>query len=256
MTAPLLTRRHALWLGAGSFAGLAGCDALNSSAQVRKVVDQEGGATRIVQRALLSPGQLAPEYGEGDISRVFRPNGSIRVDDPVYRAHLDAGFKDWRLVIEGLVRRPLQLSLAELMARPARTQITRHDCVEGWSCIGKWTGAPLAPLVREAGLLPTARYLVFHCADMIDPSHGTLYYESIGLAEALHPQTILAYAMNGAPLPEAHGAPVRLRVERQLGYKQAKYVMRIAAVDRLGPIYGGKGGYWEDSAGYEWWGGI
>jgi DMSO/TMAO reductase YedYZ molybdopterin-dependent catalytic subunit len=256
VTAPLLTRRHALWLGAAPFAGLAGCDALNSSVQVRKVVDQEGGATRIIQRALLSPGQLAPEYGESDISRVFRPNGSIRVDDPVYRAHLDAGFKDWRLVIEGLVRRPLQLSLAELMARPARTQITRHDCVEGWSCIGKWTGAPLGALVREAGLLTTARYLVFHCADMIDPAHGTLYYESIGLAEALHPQTILAYAMNGAPLPEAHGAPLRLRVERQLGYKQAKYVMRIAAVDRLDPIYGGKGGYWEDSAGYEWWGGI
>ncbi len=256
MSGSLITRRRALWLGAAPLAGLAACDPLNNAKDVRKVVDSENTPTRLAQRLLLSPGQLAPEYRDSDISRVFKPNGSIHIDDPVYRAHLADGFKDWRLTIDGLVNRPLSLGLGDIMARPARTQITRHDCVEGWSCIGKWTGAPLAPLLREAGLLPTARFVVFHCADTIDPGRGALYYESIGLQDALHPQTILAYAMNGGPLPEAHGAPLRLRVERQLGYKQAKYVMRIRAVDRLDTINGGKGGYWEDSADYEWFAGI
>jgi DMSO/TMAO reductase YedYZ molybdopterin-dependent catalytic subunit len=128
--------------------------------------------------------------------------------------------------------------------------------VEGWSCIGQWTGAKLGPILQEAGLKPAVKFIVFYCADVIDPGAGAHYYESIGLADAFHPQTILAYAMNGQPLTEPHGAPIRLRVERQLGYKQAKYIMRIAAVDSLKPINGGKGGYWEDSTGYEWYGGI
>jgi DMSO/TMAO reductase YedYZ molybdopterin-dependent catalytic subunit len=137
---------------------------------------------------------------------------------------------------------------------PSRTQITRHDCVEGWSAIGQWTGVRLAGLLGAAGLLPRARYAVFHCADDM-AGNGGRYYESIDLFDAFHPQTILAYAMNGAPLTVAHGAPLRLRVERQLGYKQAKYVMRVEMVDRLDNIGGGKGGFWEDR-GYEWYAGI
>ena len=136
---------------------------------------------------------------------------------------------------------------------PSRTQITRHDCVEGWSAIGQWTGVPLGRLLGEAGLRPAARYVVFHCADDFD---GSLYYESIDLADAHHPQTILAYAMNGAPLPIGHGAPLRLRVERQLGYKQAKFVMRLEVVASLAAIGAGKGGYWEDAIGYDWYAGI
>ena len=166
----------------------------------------------------------------------------------------DSRTGSWRSA--GLVERPLSLSLDDLRKRPAQSQITRHDCVEGWSCIGKWTGARLGPILMEAGLKPAARFIVFYCADTIDALAGTQYYESIGLADAFHPQTLLAYAMNDQLLPVPHGAPLRLRVERQLGYKQAKYVMKIAAVDSLAPINGGKGGYWEDSTGYEWYAGI
>ena len=173
-------------------------------------------------------------------------------------AHRDAGFADWKLVVDGLVERPLALGLAELRALPARTQITRHDCVEGWSDIAKWTGARLGPLLDQAGLKREARYIVFHCADAFEQTlDGTgQYYESIDLIDAYHPQTLLAYAMNDAPLPVAHGAPLRLRVERQLGYKQAKYVMRLEAVADFAHIGRGKGGFWEDRAGYEWYAGI
>ena len=136
---------------------------------------------------------------------------------------------------------------------PARTQITRHDCVEGWSAIGQWTGPRLKPILALAGLRDSARYLVFHCADRFG---STPYYESIDLIDALHPQTILAWMLNGRPLDVPHGAPVRLRVERQLGYKHAKYVQRIQAVASLDGIGRGKGGYWEDVAGYEWYAGI
>ena len=162
------------------------------------------------------------------------------------------------LVIDGLVERPLSLSLANLRAQPSRTQITRHDCVEGWSAIGKWKGARLGPLLDQAKLKTTARYIVFHCADTLDPDTldgSGQYYESIDLVDAYHPQTLLAYDLNDKPLPVANGAPLRLRVERQLGYKQAKYVMRLEAVEDFAHIARGKGGFWEDR-GYEWYAGI
>ena len=136
----------------------------------------------------------------------------------------------------------------------ARTQITRHDCVEGWSAIGKWTGVPLGEVLALAQPKSTARYVVFHCADPMD-SDGTRYYESIDLADAHHPQTILAYELNGEALPIKNGAPIRVRIERQLGYKMAKYIMRIELVADFKGISGGNGGYWEDQ-GYEWYAGI
>jgi DMSO/TMAO reductase YedYZ molybdopterin-dependent catalytic subunit len=136
---------------------------------------------------------------------------------------------------------------------PSRTQITRHDCVEG-SCIGKWTGTPLAALLQRVGVRPEARFVMFHCADTMEDSVDR-YYESIGLGDAFHPQTILAYDMNGAPLSVAYGAPLRVRVERQLGYKMAKYVMAIELVESFSHIGRGHGGFWEDR-GYEWYAGI
>jgi DMSO/TMAO reductase YedYZ molybdopterin-dependent catalytic subunit len=156
-----------------------------------------------------------------------------------------------------LVANPLTFSLAELRALPSRTQITRHDCVEGWSAIGKWKGALLAPILQSAGMAPNARYVVFHCADDLDDSTdgSGLYYESVDLIDAFHPQTILAYDMNDQPLAVEHGAPIRMRIERQLGYKHAKYVMRIEVVENLQNIGQGRGGYWEDR-GYEWYAGI
>ena len=244
-------------LAVASTALLAGCDGLSDQPWVKRVLDSAETLTRITQRALLSPQALAREFSENEISRDFKANGSTDPDDEAYKAHAANGFADWKLLVGGLVDQPLSLSLAELRALPARTQITRHDCVEGWSCIGKWTGVPLSVVLEKARLMPEARYIVFYCADDIGQT-GTedgKYYESIGLADAFHPQTILAYAMNDQVLPIPHGAPLRLRVERQLGYKMAKYVMRIEAVTDLAAIRGGRGGYWED-LGYEWYAGI
>jgi DMSO/TMAO reductase YedYZ molybdopterin-dependent catalytic subunit len=245
-----LTRSVAL----GGTVLLGGCDNyLSRSPTFRELLSRAEGATRGVQRLILSNRALAREYTEADLSAHFKANGSTAVDDPSYRGLAQGGFADWKLKIDGLVDRPTELTLAELRRLPSRTQITRHDCVEGWSAIGKWTGAQLGPLLQSVGLKPDARYLVFHCADTLGPDGQ--YYESIDLIDALHPQTILAYDMNGAALTEPHGAPLRLRVERQLGYKHAKYVMRIEAVSSFANLRGGRGGFWED-LGYEWYAGI
>lgn len=210
-------------------------------------------ANQSFQRLVLSSRSLAREYSETDLSEHFKANGTTNPGDADYRQLASTSFRAWKLQIDGLVDRPTSLTLDELRRLPARTQITRHDCVEGWSAIGKWSGAQLGPLLQSVGLKPTARYIVFHCADSM--SEGVKYYESIDLIDAFHPQSILAYHMNGQPLPVAHGAPLRLRVERQLGYKMAKYIMRIEAVASLTGIGGGRGGFWEDN-GYEWYAGI
>jgi len=208
-------------------------------------------ATRAHQ--LIGRNALAREYGENDLSPDFRTNGSTRPESDEWAAHARNGFANWRLQVGGLVETPRSFSMAELRAFPARTQITRHDCVEGWSAIGQWTGVPLSTILNAAGLTDDARYIVFSCSDTIS---DMAYYESIGLIAAFHPQTILAYGMNGAPLPTGHGAPLRLRVERQLGYKHAKFVKRIDVVADFGSIGFGKGGFWEDINGYEWYAGI
>ena len=214
------------------------------------------GLTRRTQRLLIPRDALAPTYSRADISPDFRANGSTDPAAADYRAHKANDFADYRLVIDGLVERPLALSLAELRTRPSQSQITKHDCVEGWTSIGEWTGVRLETLLDEAGLKPEARYIVFHCFDALDQREdGDRYSESIDLIDARHPQTILAWAMNGETLPVPHGAPLRLRVERQLGYKHAKYIRRIEAVESFAHIGGGKGGYWEDR-GYEWYAGI
>jgi DMSO/TMAO reductase YedYZ molybdopterin-dependent catalytic subunit len=253
------SRRSWLKGAAASAAGLmvAACDRLNANPGVTRVLQSAEGLTQRVQRLVIDRQALAREFSPADISKDFRANGSTNPDTPEYVALAESGFADYRLVVDGLVERPLQLSLAQLRALPARSQITRHDCVEGWSSIGKWTGPQLGPLLDQAGLKPNARYIVFHCADVLEPSlDGTgQYYESIDLIDAYHPQTILAYAMNDQPLPVRHGAPVRLRVERQLGYKHAKYVMRIEAVESFENLGRGRGGFWEDR-GYEWYAGI
>ena len=237
---------------------LGGCGEVAQSGTVQSVLGSAEGFTRWVQRLITPSGALAREYTEADLSPAFRGNGTTDPDDDDYQAMAANHFADYRLEIGGLVRHPAKLSLAELRALPSRTQITRHDCVEGWSCIGKWKGAVLGPLLDQVGLLPSARYIVFHCADALEGSGldpSMKYYESIDLSDAFHPQTLLAYDMNDATLSVAHGAPLRLRVERQLGYKMAKYVMRIEAVDSFGKIQGGKGGSWED-LGYAWYAGI
>jgi DMSO/TMAO reductase YedYZ molybdopterin-dependent catalytic subunit len=253
------TRRRFLLggaLGAGA-AALTGCDISSQESSTGQVLRSAEQLTMGAQRLLQGHAALAREYTEADISPKFRVNGTSMPDSDAYAELLDKRFADWRLKVDGLVVRPREFSLAALKLMPSRTQITRHDCVEGWSAIGKWTGVPLAEVLRTAGLLPTARYVVFHCADELEKTldDSGRYYESIDLVDAFHPQTILAYGMNGKDLSVGHGAPLRLRVERQLGYKQAKYVMRIQVVDSLKTLWGGNGGYWEDR-GYEWYAGI
>ena len=256
-----MARRRFLRLAAGSFlpGALAGCDRLASSDAFNGTLRSAQFLSKRAQALLTGPEAMAQEFTEADIAGEFRSNGTAMPDSALYRQLLAGQFRDWRLQVSGMVERPAEYSLPELQAMPARTQITRHDCVEGWSVIGKWTGVPLRHLLAQVQPLPAARYVVFHCADPMDGSDvqapNSTYYESIDLIEAVHPQTILAYALNDEALPVKNGAPLRLRVERQLGYKQAKYLMRILVVARLGHIRGGAGGYWEDR-GYEWYAGI
>lgn len=251
----MISRRRligALAAGSGGLL-LSGCDRLNDSPRFREILRGGEALTMRAQRLLIDRGALAREYRPDQRSPIFRSNGTRMPGSPRYAAQAANGFADWRLAVDGLVARPLSLSLGTIMAMPRRTQITRHDCVEGWSAIGQWTGVPLKLLLDQAGLRDRARYIIFHCADDFS---GTPYYESIDLVDALHPQTIMAWALNGAMLPIPNGAPLRLRVERMLGYKHAKYVERIEAVATLDRVAGGRGGYWEDVADYEWYAGI
>jgi DMSO/TMAO reductase YedYZ molybdopterin-dependent catalytic subunit len=260
MVARRISRRR--FLAAGVTVG--GAAALAVYAKGRGVsssgaLDGAETLTMTTQRYVLSPTSLAPEFSEADISPQFRANGSTNPTEPAYVALAANGFADWFLRVGGLVEKPALYSLEDLRGLPSRTQITRHNCVEGWSCIGKWKGVQLATLLGHVTLKPTARYIVFICADHVP---GTLslagtYYESVDLEDAFHPQTILAYEMNDQPLPIAHGAPLRVRVERQLGYKSAKYINYVWATDRKDALKpGGRGGFWEDYSRYEWYAGI
>ena len=244
----------------GALMGLSGCKVLDTAAKpggsLRGVLLGANGLTYRAQR-LLGGDALAPEFTAGDIRQGQKPNGTINPSDADYQTLASAGFADWRLQVVGAVERPLTFSLAELQAMPSRTQITRHDCVEGWSCIAKWTGVPLARVLDQARPMRDARFVVFHCMDTIERSLSGLvkYYESIDLRDAVHPQTILAYGLNDAALPVANGAPLRVRVERQLGYKMAKYVHTIELVAGVEGFGDGHGSYWADR-GYDWYAGI
>lgn len=247
----MITRRNMLVGGAGLL--LAGCDRVLQVPEARRILFMGEDMQRGLHRALTDRAALAPEYRPDQMSPIFRSNGTANPNTPAYNALAAGRFAEWRLEVGGLVNRPLRLSLADLGALPNRTQITRHDCVEGWSAIGQWTGPTLGSVLKAAGTRPSARYVLFTCADLYG---GAPYYESIDMIDAFHPQTILATGMNGRALDVPHGAPCRLRVERQLGYKHAKYLMRIEAVDSLSRFGKGRGGYWEDNVDYDWYAGI
>jgi DMSO/TMAO reductase YedYZ molybdopterin-dependent catalytic subunit len=215
--------------------------------------------TMTTHRFLLSPSSLAPEFTEADISPTPRANGSTNPVEDKYLALAANNFADWRLKVGGLVEERMDLSLSDLRAMPSRTQITRHNCVEGWSYIAKWKGVQLAHLLDLVRLKPEARYIQFLCYDHVPGTIdlGGVYYESVDLEDAYHPQTILAYDMNDKPLPTAHGAPIRVRIERQLGYKSAKYISFVWATQSLNSLKAsGHGGFWEDYSHYEWYAGI
>ena len=239
-------------VGGASAVLLGGCDKLNDSQWFPQVLSAGEALSKNVHHALGGGTSMAQEFTLADLSPSFRGNGNTNPTSTTYRAMAANGFADWRLVVDGLVDKPAALSLAELRALPSRTQITRHDCVEGWSAIGQWTGVQLSRVISMVQPKASARYVVFHCADA---SGAEPYYESIDLTDAMHPQTLLAWGLNGKDLPVPNGAPLRLRVERQLGYKHAKYLMRLEFVEDFARLHGGHGGYWEDQ-GYQWYAGI
>ena len=255
---PVPARRRLLAraLAAGGALLLGGCDRLAQTAWFPNLLSSAEALNRGAHHLLGGQLSMAQEFTPADLSPSFRGNGNTDPDSDGYRALAANGFADWQLVIDGLVQRPAKFSLTELRAMPSRTQITRHDCVEGWSAIGKWTGVPLAQVLAAVQPAPNARYVVFHCADAFEEGdHEAPYYESIDMLDAYHPQTLLAYGLNDQALPVINGAPLRLRVERQLGYKHAKYLMRLELVEDFAGIGGGRGGYWEDR-GYQWYAGI
>ena len=251
---------------------LAGCDRIATSRGGQTAFDAANDMSYVAQRAVMGGKALAAEFPASEISPDFRANGSIDPKAQDYRDLLATQFSTWSMPVGGLVEHPRSFTLADIRALPARTQITRHDCVEGWSCIGKWKGPTLASVLDLVAPKAEARFVVFHCYDQLgaDQSEGNSdapdeatslegpqpkFYGSIDMADAAHPQTILAYEMNDQTLSVAHGAPLRLRLERQLGYKMNKYIKSIELVESFASIGGGKGGYWED-LGYDWYAGI
>ena len=244
-------KRRSVLAGIGALFA-AGCSKISDSDAFKGLVDGAETLHRKAQRTIGGRQPMAREFTVADISPSFRGNGNTEVDTQEWSAGLQNGFADWRLEVRGLVERPLSFTMDQVRALPQRTQITRHDCVEGWSAIGQWTGPQLSALLDMVGLRSEAKYIVFRCADTMG---GAYYYESCDLDDAFHPQTIVAHQLNGEPLPAKNGAPLRLRIERQLGYKHAKYLTAIEAVASFYGIEGGEGGYWEDR-GYQWYAGV
>ena len=254
-----LSRRNLLigGLQAASLVVLSGCekmfDSLSQNKNVQSLLELAENGSRRAQRLLTRRNKLAKEFEAKDISPKFRANGNPPPITMDYTTDAQNHWTSWRLEVSGLVKQPASFSLADLQAMPSRTQITRHDCVEGWSVIGKWKGVRLEEIINRVQPATDARYVVFRCMDT--DSDGVNYFESIDMIDAVHPQTILAYELNDRPLPIDNGAPLRLRVENQLGYKHAKYIRALEFVSSLDKIGQGKGGYWEDQ-GYEWYAGI
>ncbi len=196
---------------------------------------------------LLTTHSLAREFPRSMISKTPFANETAPPTNE-FKLHQAAGFKDWRLAIDGMVAHPLSLSLADLRSLPFRNQITEVACEEGWSYIAEWIGTPLSEVLNEAGVLPQARYIVYSSIERD-------WWESIDMADAHHPQTFLTWGMNDGDLPVPFGGPLRMRVPRQLGYKSVKYIVRLTATDSLKRF--GKGlGSAAPEAGYAWYAGI
>ena len=245
MTDP--TRRKLITTGIAAAAGVTGLGAAARMAQKYGLIPPDRGGiyglgetlTYASQR-LLTRHSLAREFPRSQISKAPFPNGKPPQDAAYER--LRAGkFADWRLAVDGMVARPASFSLAELRSYPSRSQITHLACEEGWSFIAEWIGVPLSHVLNVAGILPQARYVVY---SSIQPD----WSDSIDMTDALHPQTLLTYGMNGGELPVGHGGPVRLRVPRQLGYKSVKYITRLTVTDSLKAF--------SPEGSYSWYAGI
>lgn len=202
--------------------------------------------TYAAHRILTSGHSLAREFDRSQISSVIPINGKPPETD-AYKKHLADKFVDWRVKIDGLVAKPTSISVEDLKRFPLHSQITHQACEEGWSFIAEWTGARLSDVLQAAGILPQAKYVFFFTVDE--------WWDSLDIPDALHPQTFLAYGMNGEELPPGHGAPVRLKVARQLGCKSLKFLTRITVTDTAKNIGDGLGSS-APAAGYSWYAGI
>ncbi len=226
---------------------------LYSARHRREVQHALGAVVDPTRRVLLHGEKSVQHYKESDISPYFWVNGAPPTSEE-YRALAQNNFRDWRLEVGGLVKQPLSLSLDELRALPVTSQITKHNCIQGWSAIGKWTGVCITEILNRCQLLPEAKYLVFTSYGLdehsLDGKHYYPYYEVIDLELVTHPQSILAYELNDEPLPIPHGAPLRLRVETLLGYKMVKYLHSIELVEHYDDIRAGQGGSREDTMYY------
>jgi DMSO/TMAO reductase YedYZ molybdopterin-dependent catalytic subunit len=254
------SRRTALRTALASIGtlSLAGCDRLSENPKFVGVLKSAEKLSHAAHKLVAGRKAMAQEFSESDIAAHFKANGTLVPMDADYHALMREGFKSWTLKVGGLVEHPAEYTMDQLRAMPSRTQITRHDCVEGWSTIGKWKGVQLRHVLEQVKPLPSAKYVLFRCMDSQDtPAAGvdSRYYESVDLDDAYHVQTLLAYDLNGKALPVNNGAPMRVRIERQLGYKHAKYLSSIELVESFEKIRDGHGGYWEDN-GYEWYAGI
>ena len=209
--------------------------------------------TYSVQRLLSSGQPLAREFTRDRISKVHPTNGPAP-KDAAYRAMLANGFQDWNLRVEGLVRRPASFSMDDLKHMPAQSHIILQACEQGWSFIAEWTGVRLSHILDQVGVKPEARFVMF--VPFPNPQEHTgivrLFWDSVDMAEATHPQTLIAYGMNGDALPADHGAPVRLKLARQLGYKNVKYLQKLVLVDSMDKFGGTRGG----NRAATWYGGI
>ena len=257
----LPSRRKLITTGLATAAGAAGlATAARLADRYGLIPPDHGGAygigetlTYASHRLLVPEHSLAREFSRGEISKVFPVNGQPP-ESETYHRQLAGGFADWRLTVDGLVARPFSFSLAELKRFPSRTQITHQACEEGWSFIAEWTGVPLSYILNLAGILPQAKYVLFFPFAEKSLPLGKKW-GSLDMQDSWHPQTLLAYAMNGQALPILHGAPLRVRVARQLGFKSLKYLSRITVTDTVKNI--GKGlGSSSPERGFSWYGGI
>jgi DMSO/TMAO reductase YedYZ molybdopterin-dependent catalytic subunit len=249
-----LSRRNLLTTGLAAAAGASGLAVATSLARRHGLIPPDGGGlygpgetlTYATQR-LLTRHSLAREFNSSQISKPPFPNEVAPLGEPFKRLQ-EGGFAGWRLAVDGMVARPASFSIDELKRFPRRSQITHLACEEGWSYIAEWIGVPLSYILDAVGTLPQARYVVYR-------SFQPDWWESIDMADALHPQTLVTHGMNGGELPVAFGGPLRLRVPRQLGYKSVKYITRLTISDSLKAF--GKGlGSASPEGGYAWYAGI
>lgn len=249
-----ISRRTFVTSALAATAGVSGVAVAASLAQRYGLIPPDSGGiygpgetlTYAAQR-LLTRRSLAREFPRSMISKVPFANETAPLND-TFQRHQASGFTDWRLSVDGMVARPALLSLSDLRSFPVRSQITEVVCEEGWSYIAEWIGTPLIDVLNASGVPPQARYIVYFS---IEPD----WWESIDMADALHPQTLLTYAMNDGDLPVSFGGPLRLRVPRQLGYKSVKFITRLTVTDSLKRF--GKGlGSASPEGGYAWYAGI